>query len=143
MKCRSERPLPPVFSVKFFIFFLWFGLLWFCLAAKKVWKSWKKLKFSFFFNNEIEYDKNYGESFNFFYGSACCDSVWLPRKCGKVENFVSIFFSASSDTIFVSPIFFLFIKKHKIVFGNLIMICGERLCFSAWLKNRGFRVCEI
>ena len=40
-----------------------------------------------FFYNETEYTKNYGESFHFFCGSACCDSVWLPRKCGKVENF--------------------------------------------------------
>ena len=26
---------------------------------------------------------------------------------------------------------------------NLIMICRQRLCFLAWLKNRGFRVREI
>ena len=31
----------------------------------------------------------------------------------------------------------------KMLFGNLIMICRQRLCFSAWLKNRGFRVREI
>ena len=36
-----------------------------------------------------------------------------------------------------------FYKKHKMLFGNLIMICRQRLCFSAWLKNRGFRVREI
>ena len=30
---------------------------------------------------------------------------------------------------------------HKI--QNLIMICRQRLCFSAWLKNRVFRVREI
>ena len=41
----------------------------------------------------------------------------------------------------ICPIFF--IKKHKMLFGNLIMIWGEKLCFSAWLKNRGFRVREI
>ena len=29
------------------------------------------------------------------------------------------------------------------LFGNLITICWQRLYFSAWLKNRGFRVCEI
>ena len=29
------------------------------------------------------------------------------------------------------------------LFGNLIMICRQRLCFSARLKNRGFRVREI
>ena len=34
-------------------------------------------------------------------------------------------------------------KKHKMLFGNLIMICRQRLCFSAWLKNRGFGVREI
>ena len=34
-------------------------------------------------------------------------------------------------------------KKRKMLFGNLIMICRQRLCFSAWLKNRGFRVREI
>ena len=67
----------------------------------------------------------------------CLESV------GKLRILFPFFFSSGSDTIFVSPIFFLFIKKHKIVFGNLIMICGERLCFSAWLKNCGFRVCEI
>ena len=146
MKCGSERPLPPVFSVKVFIFF--YFMVWLVVILFGCQESVEKLKkikvFGFFFNNEIEYDKNYGESFNFFYDSACCDFVWLPRKCGKVENFVFIFFFAGSDTIFVSPIFiFIFIKKHKIVFGNLIMICGERLCFSAWLKNCGFRVCEI
>ena len=36
-----------------------------------------------------------------------------------------------------------FKKKHKMLFGNLIMICRQRLWFSAWLKNRGFRVREI
>ena len=29
------------------------------------------------------------------------------------------------------------------LFGNLIMICSQSLCFSTWLKNRGFRVREI
>ena len=29
------------------------------------------------------------------------------------------------------------------LFSNLIMICRQRLCFSARLKNRGFRVREI
>ena len=94
MKCRFERPLPPVFSIKVFIFF--FFMIWLVVILFGCQESVEKLKkikvFVFFFNNEIEYDKNYGESFNFFYGSACCDSVWLPRKCGKVENFVSIFF---------------------------------------------------
>ena len=112
-----------------------------------------------FFYNETEYTKNYGESFHFFCGLACCEYVWLPRKCGKVENFVFIFLSVGSDTIFVtdyrlkeiSVIFekfpdisyqssprigykiclTFFIKKHKMVFGNMIMICRERLCFSA------------
>ena len=36
-----------------------------------------------------------------------------------------------------------FLKKQKILFGNLVMICRQRLCFSTWLKNRGFRVHEI
>ena len=34
-----------------------------------------------------------------------------------------------------------FPTMHRI--QNLIMICRQRLCFSAWLKNRGFRVREI
>ena len=34
-------------------------------------------------------------------------------------------------------------KRHKMLFGNLIMICRQRFCFSAWLKNRAFRVREI
>ena len=123
VKCRSETPLPPGVFCKFC------GYIWWC---------------------------------------GC---VWSSRKCGKVENFVFIFLSAGSDTIFVidyrskeiSVIFekfsnisyqsnphtgykicpTFFIKKHKMVFGNLIMICRERLCFLAWLKNHGFRVCEI
>ena len=37
---------------------------------------------------------------------------------------------------------FFFLKKHEMLFGNLIMICKQRLCFS-WLKNLGFRVREI
>ncbi|CBI36492.3 unnamed protein product, partial [Vitis vinifera] len=85
-------------------------------------------------------------NFHFFCGLASCDSVWLPRKCGKVENFVFIFLLVSSDTIFVtnyvSNFIYLFFK-HKTQFVNLIMICRERLCFSAWLKNYGFRVREI
>ena len=36
-----------------------------------------------------------------------------------------------------------FYEKNKMLFGNLIMICRERLCVSVWLKNRGFRVREI
>ena len=40
-------------------------------------------------------------------------------------------------------IFIFFKKKPKMLFGNLITICWQRLYFSAWLKNRGFRVCEI
>ena len=39
--------------------------------------------------------------------------------------------------------FFFFFFKDKMLFGNLIMICRQRLCSSAWLKNRGFRVREI
>ena len=31
-------------------------------------------------------------------------------------------------------------QKHKMLFGNLIMICRQRLYFSAWLKNRGWFV---
>ena len=31
----------------------------------------------------------------------------------------------------------------KMLFSNLIMICRQRLCFSAWLKNCGFKVREI
>ena len=38
---------------------------------------------------------------------------------------------------------FFYKKKQKMLFGNLIMICRQRLCFSVWLKNRGFRVREI
>lgn len=29
------------------------------------------------------------------------------------------------------------------LFGNLIMFCRQKLCFSAWLKNHGSRVREI
>ena len=36
-----------------------------------------------------------------------------------------------------------FFLKHMMLFGNLIMICRQRSCFPAWLKNRGFRVREI
>ena len=36
--------------------------------------------------------------------------------------------------------FFFILKKHKMLFGNLIMICRQRLYFSAWLKNRGWFV---
>ena len=38
---------------------------------------------------------------------------------------------------------FFFKKKQNMLFGNLVMICRQRLCFSAWLKIRGFRVHEI
>ena len=43
----------------------------------------------------------------------------------------------------LSKFFFFFLKKHEMFLGNLIMICRQRLCFSAWLKNRGFGVREI
>ena len=49
----------------------------------------------------------------------------------------------AQDTKSVQFFFFFSKKKHKMLFGNLIMICRQMLCFSAWLKNRGFRVREI
>ena len=43
----------------------------------------------------------------------------------------------------ICPKFCFFKKKHKMLFGNLITICRQRWYFSVWLKNRGFRFCEI
>ena len=86
----------------------------------------------YFFYNETEYTKNNGESFNFFCSSACCDSVWLPRKCGKVEKKNFPIFPTSPPAHRVSVQFF-FIKKHKL-FGNLIMIWGERW---SWFEGKG------
>ena len=59
-------------------------------------------------------------------------------------KFPDISYQSSPRTGYkICPIFFFKKKKHKMLFGNLIMICRQRLCFSAWLKNRGFRVREI
>ena len=59
------------------------------------------------------------------------------------KKFPDISYQSSPRTGYkICPIFFLK-KKHKMTFGNLILICRQRLCFSAWLKNRGFRVREI
>ena len=60
-------------------------------------------------------------------------------KISEKNRFVSVYFgdfSAKKTEIFlpVQP-------AHRI--QNLIMIRRQSLCFSAWLKNRGFRVREI
>ena len=60
-------------------------------------------------------------------------------KISEKNRFISVYFgdfSAKKTEIFlpVQP-------AHRI--QNLIMICRQSLCFSAWLKNRGFRVREI
>ena len=59
-----------------------------CLVIEKVWESWKKkIKFSFFFTMKPSRLKITEKVLIFFfYGSAYCDSVWFPRKCGKVEK---------------------------------------------------------
>ena len=58
------------------------------------------------------------------------------RFFGKFPN---ISYQSSPRTGYkICPIFL-----KTLLFGNLIMICRQRLCFSAWLKNRGFRVREI
>ena len=71
----------------------------------------------------------------------------LQNKKSHKENICFPIFPTSparaQDTK-ICPIFFLYIYiKNKMLFGNLIMICRQRLCFSARLKNRGFRVREI
>ena len=60
-----------------------------------MWESWKKNKvFGLFFTmkpSRLKIMEKFLIFFFFFYGSACCDYVWLPRKCGKVEKKIPIF----------------------------------------------------
>ena len=74
------------------------------------------------------------------------------RKIGEI-------FKKSPDTAIYRRIFGLYRRFFFPIFGefsryflpvqpahrmqNLIMKCRQRLCFLAWLKNRGFRVREI
>ena len=60
------------------------------------------------------------------------------------ENFPNISYQSSLRIgCKICPIFFFLNKKHKMLFGNLIMFCRQKLCFSAWLKHRGLSVREI
>ena len=58
--------------------------------------------------------------------------IFVYRFFGK---FPDISYQSSPRTGYKICLFFLKKKKkHKMLFGNLIMICRQRLCFSAWLK---------
>ena len=80
-------------------------------------------------------------------------SMEIFENISDISVFVGIFtdFSGNFPIFPTSParaqdtksVQFFLEQKHKMLFSNLIMICRQRLCFSAWLKNRGFRVHEI
>ena len=67
------------------------------------------------------------------------------RKITDISVFLPIFrkFPVQSTHRIQNLSNFLFLFLNKMLFGNLIMICRQRLCFSTWLKNCGFRVGEI
>ena len=77
---------------------------------------------------------------------------WMQAKNRRNLSKIVGHYNLSANFRFVSPIFFPIFREisrhflpvqpaHRI--QNLIMICRRRLCFLAWLKNRGFRVHEI
>ena len=111
----------------------------------------------------IEMSKNFGDISEKYLLSAGSDTIFVtdyrPTEISVIfENIADISVFVGILPIFreisryflpvqpthgykICPTFFK--KKHKMLSGNLIMICRQRLCFSAWLKNRGFRVREI
>ena len=77
---------------------------------------------------------------------------WMQAKNRQNLPKIAGYCNLSANFRFVSPILFPIFREisryflpvqpaHRI--QNLIMICRQRLCFLAWLKNRGFRVREI
>ena len=77
---------------------------------------------------------------------------WMQAKNRRNLQKIAGHCNLSANFRFVSPIFFPIFREFSRYFlpvqpahrmQNLIMKCRQRLCFLAWLKNRGFRVREI
>ena len=94
--------------------------------------------------SRIEMSKNFGDRLSVY------ENFGNLSKISPIFRYLSVFLpifwdiSSQSSPYTGYKICAIFLKKkHKMLFRNLIMICKQRLCFSALLKNRGFMVREI
>ena len=108
-----------------FLFFL--SLKYLCLQDGYLWGI---LEENFFENYQC---LKYGEIFWYF---------WVFYSIFSV-NFLICPTSRGHARCKIYPKFWFFFFKRKMLFGNLITICRQKWYFSTWLKNRGFRFCEI